>query len=47
MIRECFKADSGIMFEAEGLREIGIDPLTLYPVVQPRPAAIVSQRREN
>ena len=37
MIRECFQADSGIMFEAEGLREIGIDPLTLYPVVQPRP----------
>jgi len=37
MIRECFKADTGIIFEAEGLRGIGIDPHTLYPVVQARP----------
>ncbi|KAF9477867.1 hypothetical protein BDN70DRAFT_913930 [Pholiota conissans] len=37
MIRECFKADTGIMFSAEGLREVGIDPHSLYPVVKPRP----------
>ncbi|KJA17889.1 hypothetical protein HYPSUDRAFT_205861 [Hypholoma sublateritium FD-334 SS-4] len=37
MIRECFKADTGIMFDAEGLREVGIDPSTLYPFVLARP----------
>jgi hypothetical protein len=37
MVRECFKADTGIMFSSEGLREIGIDPNSLYPLVKPRP----------
>ncbi|TFK33598.1 hypothetical protein BDQ12DRAFT_690919 [Crucibulum laeve] len=37
MIRECFKANTGIMFDAEGLRGIGLDPSTLYPFVTPRP----------
>jgi len=36
MIRECFKAKTGIMFDIQGLREIGIDPSTLYPHVTPR-----------
>jgi hypothetical protein len=36
MIRECFKADTGIMFSIEGLREVGIDPASLYPLVKPR-----------
>lgn len=37
MIRECFKTDTGIMFTSEGLRSIGIDPASLYPIVQKRP----------
>ncbi|KAJ7755772.1 hypothetical protein B0H14DRAFT_413606 [Mycena olivaceomarginata] len=40
MIRECFKTNSGIMFEAEGLRAIGLDPTSLYPIVKPRPPAL-------
>lgn len=37
MVRECFKANVGIMFDTDGLRGIGIDPHTVYPLVQPRP----------
>ncbi|KAJ7468103.1 hypothetical protein FB451DRAFT_1340416 [Mycena latifolia] len=37
IIRECFKTHSGIMFECEGLRNLGIDPAGLYPHVKPRP----------
>jgi len=37
MIRECFRRDSGILFLVEGLRGIGLDPASLYPVVLPRP----------
>lgn len=37
MVRECFKANTGLMFETEALREIGMDPTTLYPFVTPRP----------
>ncbi|CAA7270707.1 unnamed protein product [Cyclocybe aegerita] len=37
MIRECFKTNSGIAFHTEGLRDIGFDPSTLYPVVLSRP----------
>ncbi|KAF7364563.1 hypothetical protein MVEN_00325300 [Mycena venus] len=37
MIRECFKADTGIMFDARRLQELGLDPAMLYPVVKPRP----------
>lgn len=40
MIRECFKAETGIMFDSERLREIGLDPSTLYPFVMPRPPAL-------
>jgi len=40
MVRECFKANTGIMFKTESLREIGLDPGTVYPVVLPRPAAL-------
>ncbi|KAF8957353.1 hypothetical protein BDZ97DRAFT_1847069 [Flammula alnicola] len=36
MIRECFKADTGILFNTEGLRSAGIDPASLYPYVQKR-----------
>lgn len=37
MIRECFKANTGIMFDTAGLKKIGLDPATLYPFVTPRP----------
>jgi hypothetical protein len=40
MVRECFKANTGIMFNTESLREIGLDPNTLYPHVLPRPPAL-------
>ncbi|KAJ7133352.1 hypothetical protein C8R44DRAFT_849473 [Mycena epipterygia] len=40
MIRECFKTHSGIMFDCEGLRSIGLDPDSLYPHVKPRPPAL-------
>ncbi|KAG6867256.1 hypothetical protein C0993_005153 [Termitomyces sp. T159_Od127] len=37
MIRECFKAKSGIIFISDGLRKVGLDPASLYPCVQKRP----------
>lgn len=38
MVRECFKANSGILFLSERLTDIGLDPTTLYPYVTPRPS---------
>ncbi|KAF9039699.1 hypothetical protein BDZ89DRAFT_981890 [Hymenopellis radicata] len=40
MIRECFRTNSGIMFDCDGLRSIGLDPDSLYPHVAPRPPAL-------
>ncbi|KAF8962960.1 hypothetical protein BDZ97DRAFT_1920087 [Flammula alnicola] len=40
MVRECFKANTGIMFNSDALLEIGLDPSTLYPFVVPRPPAL-------
>ncbi|KAF8879289.1 hypothetical protein BD779DRAFT_1447039 [Infundibulicybe gibba] len=40
MIRECFKTNSGIIFDTEGLRHIGLNPEALFPVVLPRPPAL-------
>jgi hypothetical protein len=40
MVRECFKAKTGIMFVADGLRKVGLDPRSIYPVVLERPPAI-------
>lgn len=37
MIRECFKTETGIMFNSEALRVSGLDPASLYPHVLPRP----------
>jgi hypothetical protein len=37
MVRECFKTRTGIMFDSERLRDIGIDPASLYPIIRPRP----------
>ncbi|KAK7062837.1 hypothetical protein VNI00_000332 [Paramarasmius palmivorus] len=43
MIRECFKTNTGIMFDSYRLRDIGLDPTTLYPFVTPRPSALSGQ----
>ncbi|KAF7326066.1 DUF2235 domain-containing protein [Mycena kentingensis (nom. inval.)] len=40
MIRECFRTNSGIMFDCDGLRSIGMDPDALYPFVKPRPSPL-------
>jgi hypothetical protein len=40
MIRECFKTNSGILFHIDGLKKVGLDPSTLYPIVLPRPPAL-------
>ncbi|ESK89835.1 hypothetical protein Moror_883 [Moniliophthora roreri MCA 2997] len=40
MIRECFRANTGIMFHADLLQEIGMDPNALYPEVKARPPAL-------
>ncbi|KAI0756454.1 hypothetical protein C8Q80DRAFT_1128679 [Daedaleopsis nitida] len=32
MIRECFRTNTGIRFHAELLKEIGLDPATLWPI---------------
>jgi hypothetical protein len=40
MIRECFKAEIGILFNSDDLRVIGLDPTTLYPYVQKRPSPL-------
>ncbi|CAK5284887.1 unnamed protein product [Mycena citricolor] len=40
MIRECFKADTGIIFDTSRLQELGLDPSTLYPYVLERPPAL-------
>ncbi|KAK0474468.1 hypothetical protein EDD18DRAFT_239528 [Armillaria luteobubalina] len=40
MIRECFKTKTGIMFDSQQLRLLGLDPTTLHPFVTPRPPAL-------
>ena len=46
MVRECFKTQTGIMFESDRLREIGLDPASLYPHVRRRPDPLpVEDRR--
>ena len=37
MVRECFKTNTGIMFNSAALQELGMDPSSLYPYVTPRP----------
>ncbi|KAI0812234.1 hypothetical protein BC629DRAFT_1280613 [Irpex lacteus] len=38
MIRECFKANTGIRFHTSLLKQVGLDPESLYPIVKERPA---------
>ncbi|KAE9403560.1 hypothetical protein BT96DRAFT_854734 [Gymnopus androsaceus JB14] len=37
MIRECFRMNSSILFIEKGVKVIGIDPSSIYPIVKPRP----------
>lgn len=37
MIRQCFLANTGIRFHTALFPNVGLDPATLYPTVQPRP----------
>ena len=41
MIRECFVTKTGIMFKADALKEVGLDPGRLFPDVLPRPDALL------
>ncbi|KAF5390603.1 hypothetical protein D9757_002578 [Collybiopsis confluens] len=47
MIRECFKVETGIMFDSQRLQSIGLDPSTLYPYVAKRPPRIPCSDRNN
>ena len=40
MIRQCFLANTGIMFHKDTLPKVGLDPNTLFPQVLPRPPMI-------
>lgn len=40
MIRECFKAKTGILFHISGLKGVNLDPDCLYPEVRARPPAL-------
>lgn len=42
MIRECFKARTGILFQRSMFQQIGMDPETLYPHVLERPPALTN-----
>ena len=40
MIRQCFLTNTGIRFHAELLKNIGLDPSALHPIVKERPAPL-------
>lgn len=44
MIRQCFAANTGIRFHTQLLRNVGLDPATLYPVVRDRPAEVYATK---
>lgn len=46
MIRQCFLTQTGIMFKADALREVGLDPSRLYPHVLPRPEALLLKQAD-
>lgn len=46
MIRQCFLTQTGIMFKADALREVGLDPSRLYPHVLPRPTALLLKQAD-
>ena len=41
MIRQCFLANTGIMFHKDTFYKIGMDPSTVFPKVLPRPPIIL------
>ena len=41
MIRQCFLANTGIMFHKDTFFKIGLDPATIFPKVLPRPPMIL------
>ena len=40
MVRECFKIDTGILFNPSMLTHIGMDPKSLWPKVKARPPPV-------
>lgn len=46
MIRECFVTKTGIMFKADALREVGLDPGRLFPDVLPRPDPLLLEHAD-
>lgn len=40
MIRECFRSNTGIMFQSDALRSMGLDPESVWPEVRPRPPPV-------
>lgn len=47
MVRECFLAGTGIMFNGQLLARIGLDPATLYPQVLRRPDPVTFERADR
>jgi len=47
MVRQCFLADTGIMFNSKLLAKFGIDSSTLYPDTIPRPDPITFERADR
>ncbi|KAJ3845560.1 hypothetical protein F5878DRAFT_668620 [Lentinula raphanica] len=45
MIRECLKANMRIVFRPQRLKEVGLEPSTLYPVVTSRPQPLSGEDR--
>ena len=41
MIRQCFLANTGIMFHKDTFYKIGMDPSTIFPTILPRPPMIM------
>jgi len=47
MVRQCFLADTGIMFNSQLLAQIGMDTGTLYPNVLRRPDPVTFERADR
>jgi len=47
MIRECFKADVGILFHPHMFRYVGMNPATLYPRVLKRPVITYDSNKSS
>ena len=47
MVRQCFLAETGIMFDAQLLAKTGIDPGTLFPTVLSRPDPVTFESADR